>query len=241
MAMIVLFGLLIVAVVVLIVTLVLNMPASKKAEKERTYSPEELYTEIVRLVSTEKYQEACDLWHANEKNEQFSLDYKDLSSYYHYAAALKGYIGAEESCLNEVKTELEQVAPDFKRASYYQKEIAALNGSVYGTYVKTAPAAAEYRLEIHDDGTADMLYNQPQNYITVNYIKHEKIVWTIEGGSLCKGKVSGGPYFFALTPVEDGIQVEDRRQFGNDLEMCGVYVRREEEEEPETSEESEEA
>lgn len=234
-----LFGLLVVAVVVLVVTLVRNSAASKKAEKERKalLSPEELYTSMVSLVASGKYQEAFDLWNAHENDEGITLQYKDLANYYHYAAALKGYIDVKEVCLNDVKTELEQVPPDFKRAAQYQKEVAALGGSVCGRFIKKASAGAEYQMKIDPEGIADILYIQPQNYVTVHYIKQEKVTWAIEAGILSTGRVSGGPYFFELTPVEDGMQVEDRRRYGNDLEMCGVYLRQEEEEEkPETDE-----
>lgn len=195
-----LFVLVIVALIILAVTLVLNSSASKKAgaENQRTYSMEELYTNIVKAVAVENYEEAYDLWHQYESDNRYSLTYKDLSDYYHYAAGLKGYVGAQEVCLNEVKTALEQVSKGFKRASFYLDEVNLLCESVHGAFVKPAPASSVYRMDIKRDGTADLQFDQPKSYTNVSYIKGEKVIWTLEDGKIVSGKVSGGPYFCLL-------------------------------------------
>lgn len=237
-----LFVLVIVALIVLAVTLVLNSSASKKAgaENQRTYSMEELYTNIVKAVAVENYEEAYELWHQYESDNRYSLTYKDLSDYYHYAAGLKGYVGAQEVCLNEVKTALEQVSKGFKRASFYLDEVNLLCESVHGAFVKPAPASSVYRMDIKRDGTADLQFDQPKSYTNVSYIKGEKVIWTLEDGKIVSGKVSGGPYFLSITPTEEGMDVQDRRQFGNDLELCGTYYPYDESEAALLEEESDE-
>lgn len=225
---IILFMVLFAAVIVLIVVLVMNYISNRKAMKakqKKEFTQEGLYLEISRLVAAEEYRQACELWKQYEPDERFSLSYKDLSDQYHYALALRDYIGMTEVCLSEVKAALERVKPEFRQANFYLKEVATLIESVCGTYIKPGNASAEYHMVIDPDGTADIQYHQAQNYMTVKYIRNEKVTWTIENGAIRSGKVSGGPYFLKLTPVEGGMQVEDRRQFGNDLEMCGAYAK----------------
>lgn len=223
-----LFAVLFVAVAALAVSLALNSAASKRAKaarKKREYTQEELYDEIVSLVAAEKYQQAFDLWKQYASDARFSLGYKDLADHFHYATALKGYVGVPGVFLHDVKAALEKVSPGFHKVADYLREVTELCETVCGVYTKEAEAAAEYRMEIAADGTADIRYEQPQNYITVSYIKGSKVAWTIENGSVSAGKVSGGPYFLKLIPCLGGMEVEDRRRYGNDLEMCGSYVR----------------
>lgn len=133
-------------------------------EPEVQIDPETVYSEFCRLVTNGSYTDALEYVDEYLKNGILSVNYSDLSDYYHYAEAMKLYIETEllsyQDILEVVRILTEDVSEGFKDSSEIAEKIQSeLDDFATGTYIQKRDSRYYYDafyLEIKDEGAIDI-------------------------------------------------------------------------------------
>lgn len=194
---------------------------------------EELYSQMVALVDGEKYQEAYEYWNDN-CGDFYTLDYKDLADYYHYANALKDYKKEKPVFVNQVVDALREVSPNFKDTTALMnlyEPVADLDG----TYVKPdeeklfgMSSSLEYQIIVDDDSVRVISWSKYRNEVVADYGGGAMpIAWVIENGKPIYAEIESLPYMWKVTPMSGGLNIEWQTTYDNEIDFSrsGIYTK----------------
>lgn len=188
---------------------------------------EEAYAQVTSLVDGEKYQEAYDYWNSvavNAPDSCFSLDYKDLSDYYHYSAALKGFLNGDHVSLVETLDHLKKVSSDFKDTKKYAQEISSVYTSIHGLFIKPIDNLSECRIEIRgEEAVAD--YYWPLLDRSVSTVRKQPITWVVEDGKILRGELQYSAWTYTITPASNALECKVLVNGEYDEELSGLYTK----------------
>ena len=193
---------------------------------------EEVYSQIVALVDSEQYQEAYNYWQNVNVNDIYTLDYKNLTDYCHYAEAMIEYHREEGVAIHFVLSTLEKIPDNFKNVKEL-RQLLSVSNELDGIYEK--PCEDEYfgpsetlveRIEIQGDNISLYLYRKDKDQTTF-YYGSGTLFWQIENGVPISATAKCSFYRVEIQKNATGLTVKWMTDYDEEIDpyKSGTYTK----------------